>query len=499
MTQHFISREQASDDLLACAAFIAERIPGNDERAEAISAVIPGYLARGEVDLAAELANSVEDPFVRDRLLIAVAEKCAEIGDDEYALQLAEAIDEYGLQSQAREAIAIQKTVKNDFEKAREIAGMVIHPDHVLARIAEKQAENGDLAAASETAGGIDFPASAAMAWLSMASVRIGEGDNEKATEFLECAISHTEEIEHAEERIRILIESGNLFTQATRGDRAISTLDRAKQYAEELDNVHRDSLLASISIGFMQAGSIDLADRALDLVADKTQIANTLVGFSREYWVQGKTEDALEALSEAYEVLRSQHERETRDSNARFALFVAIAAAFAGFEQGERAIEIAAEIADENHSMSALSQIARIMTLHGQIDLARNALEAIQDPASRMFALIGMSDAAKETNSVETALSLLDEAVALLDEVPQTSSRSKGLLAAAHRYFDLEEKDTGTEIAGVYLENASIMKRKGAQAVALAAIEELYQMVGFTVSDADKTVIKSILTERSA
>ena len=40
-------------------------------------AVVPRYLANGDVDLAAELANTVDDPFTRDRLLIHVAEKCA--------------------------------------------------------------------------------------------------------------------------------------------------------------------------------------------------------------------------------------------------------------------------------------------------------------------------------------------------------------------------------------------------------------------------------------
>ena len=497
MTQTFISLGQATDDLLACAAYIAERTLGSDERAKAVSSVVPRYLARGEVDLAAELANAVEDPFVRDRLLIAVAEKCAEIGDDEYALQLAEAIDEYGLQSQAREVIAIQKAAKNEFEKAREIAGMVIHPDLVLSRIAEQQAANGDVTGAAETAENIDFPAASTSAWLGMAAVRVAAGDNEKAAEFIESAIPCAEEIEHREERIRLLIEAGNLFKQINRGDRAISTFDRAKQYAEELDNVHRDALLASISLGFMHSGSIDLADRALDLVADKTQIASALLGFAREYWARDEREDALEALSEAYDVLRSQHERETRDSSARFALFAVIAAQFAGFERGERAIEIAEEIADEKHSISALSQIAQIMTLRGQIDTAKNALNAIGEPANRMITLIGMSDAAKEKGDREAALEYLDKAIALSDEVPQAASRLNGILAAASRYFELGENEHSREIASLYLENVTAIRGKGGQADALAQLSEFFELGGFVIGETDRGYLKSLLEEK--
>ena len=103
MSEHLISPADAASDLLACAAFIAESIQSRDGQAQAMIAVVPQYLAKGDVDTAAELANTVEDPFVRDRLLIAVAEKCAAMDDDEYALQLAEAIEDFGLQSQARE------------------------------------------------------------------------------------------------------------------------------------------------------------------------------------------------------------------------------------------------------------------------------------------------------------------------------------------------------------------------------------------------------------
>src|SRR5690606_15408481 len=109
------------------------------------------YLARGEVDLAAELANSLDDPFMRDRLLIAVAAKCADLDDDEYALQLADAIEEQGLQSQAREMIALQKARKGEIEAARAIASSIFHPDTALAGIAAKQAEMGDTEAATET------------------------------------------------------------------------------------------------------------------------------------------------------------------------------------------------------------------------------------------------------------------------------------------------------------------------------------------------------------
>src|SRR5471030_930500 len=143
MSDRFISRDQAKSDLLSAAAFIAESITSADGHAEAMKAIVPLYLAKGDVDLAAELANGVGEPFSRDRLLIVVAEKCAEIDDDEYALQLIDAIEDHGLQAQAFERIALEKASKGQLDKAREIGGSLVHPDFVYGGIAVKQAEDG--------------------------------------------------------------------------------------------------------------------------------------------------------------------------------------------------------------------------------------------------------------------------------------------------------------------------------------------------------------------
>src|SRR5688572_16298864 len=114
MPDYFISHEKASDDLLACAAFLAERIKSSDGHGEAMNAVVPRYLARGDVDLAAELANAVEEPFSRDKLLIAVAQKCAEIDDVDYAMQLADAVEDHAMRAQAAETVALVRAGKKD-------------------------------------------------------------------------------------------------------------------------------------------------------------------------------------------------------------------------------------------------------------------------------------------------------------------------------------------------------------------------------------------------
>ena len=190
MSEHFISRQEAENDILACAAFLAERIKSRDGHAEAMSAVVPRYLARRNVDLAAQMSDAVDDPYSRDKLLILVAEKCAELDDIEYALQLADAIEDHGLQSQAQERIAIQMAMKGDFPKARDIADSMIHPDFVYAAIAVQQSAGGDEAEAFSTLGAIEFPSAVVSALQGMASANFGDEKRAKAIEYLDKAVT---------------------------------------------------------------------------------------------------------------------------------------------------------------------------------------------------------------------------------------------------------------------------------------------------------------------
>ena len=494
MAEHLISRADAENDILACAAYLAESIKSRDGHAEAMAAIIPLYLEKGNVDLAAELANSVDDPFMRDRLLILVAQKCAGLNDDEYALQLADSVEDYGLQSQVREKIAVQKAEQGCFEKAREISNALDHPDSVYAAIAVKQMADGDVPGANETLKNIAFPGALVSAYSMMAVAGLEAEDHASAAEFLEKASEAAGNTEHDEESIRTYCEIGNLFIEAKRNDRAIETFEKARGLAEELDNIHRDPFLAAVAVGFLHAGSVELADRTLDSITDKTQIATCLLSFSRDSWKREEKSDAFDALEESYAILKSQHERETRDGKAKFRLFTAIAAQFAGFEKGERAIEIAQEIPDETEQVSALSQIAQIMTLQKHDELAQQAMRAIPDDAARVFAFINMSDVHNKNGDKDAALNALNEAAALTETVPQLASRSSAYNEIGKRLNGFNENDKPREIFRNSFEAVTAIRDESSRAVALAEISQVYNTVKFELNEVDKGFLASLI-----
>lgn len=474
MSDLFISKEQAEGDLLAAAAFIGERIKSSDGHAEAMNAVLPLYLEKGEVDLAAELANAVDDPFSRDKLLTLVAEKCAAVDDVEYALQLAESIEDLGIQSQAMERIALICAGKGDIEKASEIANSMAHPDFVYAGIAVNQAASGDESAAKATLSTIGFASAEVSAQMQIASILIQSGRVEAATEWLDAAADSAVDIEHDEERIRAFCDIGNHFVDAKRSDKAVTTFDMARGYAEQIDNTHRDLFLGTCALGFLYAGSTDLADRTLDLVTDKTQMSSALLGFARHFWKKDEKEEALDTLEEAYAILKSQRDTETRDSRTRNRLLMTIGAQFAGFGKTERATEVAHENPDPAEETAALSQISQILIMQHEDDLARQTVGEIEEDSNRLFALIGLADAKLELGEADAAVGLISEAATMADSIPQIATRSSVLNEIAVRFARHGNADDAKALCVENLAAIADIKDASSQAVLLANISSV-------------------------
>lgn len=494
MSEHVITIEEAAVNLLACAARLAENIKSSDGYAEAMKEIVPRYLEKGEVDLAAQLADSIADPFVRDRLLSDVADKCAATGDDEYAFELLESIEDTSSRGEARERIALRVAAAGEFDKACEIADTLDEPSHAFGVVAYHLtvAERRDEAA--RMLARIDYPAAKVAALELIAEHYERENDVERAVETLDEAAAAAEQTDFAEEKIRIFQNIAEHYQKNERRDRAIETFDRAKTAAEKLDNSYRDVFLGNIAGGFLRAGSVELADRTLDTVTDKAQIAACLLGFAREFTRKGETAEAYDALEEAFAILKSQREREIRDSRARFALLTGIAVQFAGVDKPERAIEIAQDISDETEKASALAQIARVTTTLGKDAIARQSLGAIAEDSRRLFALIGVSDEKNKLGKRADALEILNEAAHLAETVPQLSARSQAFNELTKRFGEYGETEKARAVSHENLEVISQIRDETTRAVALAQLSGVYETANFQLTDREKTIISALI-----
>lgn len=496
MAEHLIAIEEAESDLLACAAYVAENIKSADGYAAAMEEIVPRYLQKGAVDLAAELANTVDDPFTRDRLLVRVAEKCAAIDDDEYAFQLVEAIEERSTQDEAREQIAAQKSAKGEFAKAFEIAETLPHADYAYAAVAHRQSAAGDEAGGLKTIEKIESPNARASAFLNLATLHLSKNENAEALPLLDQAAASAAEIELEEEKILALNEIANHYVEAKAGGQAVEIFDKAKTIAETLDNVHRDRFLAAIALGFLHSGSLELADRTLDLVADQVQMATALLGFAREFWTKGENSEAVETLEESYAILKSQKDREVRDSRARFALWAAIAVEFARFEKHERAIEIAQGIPEETSCTTALSQIAQFCVAQGKDESARQAINAIADDSQKMFALLGISDVKNKSGNADDAANYLQEAGMLAETVDRLVARSAAFDELAQRFYAVGDTEKTREMTFSNLETIINIRDESDRAAALAKMSGFYQSNSLELNNPEREMILRIIAK---
>ncbi len=493
MAEHLISFQNAQEDLLSCATYLAETINSADGYANAMSEIVPRYISKGDVDFAAELADSVNDPFVRDRLLTIVIEKCAAIDDDEYAFQLLEAIEDDGTRAVAREKIALQKSAKDETEKALELVENLSHPDDAYADIALHQIAKGEETEAFATLEKIDFPNAKATAFQNIALHYLKNDEFEKASETLEKATDAADTIGYKEEKVRALVDVAAHFVKAGQTEKALETLEKARNLTETIDGVHRDNLFAKVSNAFLHAGSIEAADRTLDLVADKTQMAACLLGFSGEFWKKNEKEEAVETLEEAYAILKSQRDNEIRDSRARFGLLGSAAVQYAKFEKAERAIEIAQDNIDDAAQISALMQIAQICTLQKKDELANAAINAIYEDARRMFALIGVSDAKNQLGEREKAIEILNEAATLNETVPQIASRSEAYGEIAKRFHAYGITEKARKLLTRNLEVISEIRDQSNCSIMLAELAAYFDQENFKLTDAEKEILKTM------
>jgi tetratricopeptide (TPR) repeat protein len=459
-----------------------------------MNAIVPGYLAKGEVDLAAELANAIDDPFGRDRLLIQVAEKSSETDDVEYALQLAEAIEDAGMQVEAMERIAVARVNKGDVASAAEIAGSMIDADNVHAALAVHQSANGNDAAAEAHLANIDFLSAHVSSLMQIAAGKIAAGSAETAVALLDRAREINDEIEHDEEQIRTLCELGSLYIQARRNDKAIAAYDKAKSLADLLTNMHRDRFLVMTALGSLQAGSEELCDRALDLVTDKTHMASALLHIARREWEAGEKDTAVETIEEAYAIIRSQRDIETRDSRAKNQIWASIAVEFAVLGLTDRAIEIAQENADPREQTSALSRIAQVLELNGDATRGREALDAIEEDADRVFALISLADLKENSGAREDSIAFLKEAASQSDSIAQPSGRASALTLMIERFASAGETERATLLGREALGVIGDIKDETSQAVALASLAQVYDDRKLEVGTEEMTVVGEML-----
>ncbi|MCB1023349.1 MAG: hypothetical protein KDB79_03110, partial [Acidobacteria bacterium] len=256
----------------------------------------------------------------------------------------------------------------------------------------------------------------------------------------------------------------------------------------------HKYNFLVNIAVGFLRAGNVDEADGTLDLVLDKAQIADCLVGFSQVFRGEGDSEEALESLEEAFAMLRSQTEREIRNTKVRLQLFGAVAKEFAELGKVERALEIAHENPDSEVKNLTFSQIAQISTIQENNTMANSALNGIEPDPQRIPAIISVSDVLLKLDRKDEARERLNEALEMTREIEQYIFRCELQNQLARRFHEIGDTETSRSVLSDGLESAREIRGGAHRSVALAELSETFAQLEFTLSAEDKEIIGTLV-----
>jgi len=221
--------------------------------------------------------------------------------------------------------------------------------------------------------------------------------------------------------------------------------------------------------------------------------MGSALLGFARDEWSKDKKEDALDTIEEAFAIVNSQREAETRDRRSRNTLLSAISAQFAGFGRTDRAVEIAMLNPDPNEEMTALSQIAQILIIQKDDQQARETIDMIKEDATRLFGLLGLSDAKTKLGEAEAAATLLDDAASLADTVPHLAARSSVLNQIALRWVDHGQMEKARQVTHENLELITHIRDESSRAVELANLSSVRERSNLDLTEDEKAVLEKL------
>jgi hypothetical protein len=143
---------------------------------------------------------------------------------------------------------------------------------------------------------------------------------------------------------------------------------------------------------------------------------------------------------------------------------------------------------------MAALSQIAQILILQKQDQLARDTVNLITEDANRLFALLGIAEAKQKLGEADAALALIEDAAALAETVPQLGVRSSVLNEIALRLIDLGQMDKARDISHQNLELILQIKDESSRAVELANLSSVRAMLDFDLTDEERSLVDRLI-----
>lgn len=304
--------ENVTTDLLACATAVAEFTDG-DEYSDLMEIISNRQAEKGELDVAIQSAESIPDPYLKDRAMGSIAIKALEQGDSNLALDLIDTVEDPMLRETYIEQIAVKAATDDKFDEAIQLADGLGDPSPVLSNIASVYAKKGQLDAALDLTRSIDTVGVRVNTLNHIASHLVKQGDSEAAQQLIQEGADEIDDVEFPEDQIHALVgmavvldqlgERGNGFDKLVEAYKICRTLDGS----DPSSMLAKDETLIEIVGAFGELKFFEKADQILEEVDGPFQFAQAGIRLAHSYFRDEKPAEAEDLLAQATEICKEE------------------------------------------------------------------------------------------------------------------------------------------------------------------------------------------------
>jgi tetratricopeptide (TPR) repeat protein len=486
--------EPELEDALAAALRVAGTVKNAESYDELAADISRRYADREDYERAVEIADTLNDPYTRDRTLAEIAVKCAAAGQEDAAFELLESLEDFSHQATGTSQIAIAHANAGEFDRAVEIADGMEDNAATLAEIASQCASKGEYERALEIVERLDFPLYAALALTRIAESYIKAGRVDEAVELLSQALNEASAIDAGDEKATTLSEIALKFADAGQAEQATVILSQAMAVAEKSEEIYKDTALSQIAASHSRLKQYDTAVKVTEKIDDVYQVTATLVSLAViEHQEDGRQTEALQLLSDAYDLLREDVPETQREETQHNNLLALLAMRYADFGEAEQAIKAAGSIGAQDEKFQALTAVATRQAQSGKYNEALASARGIDEESHRASALLGISRAMIAADAKQQGVEVLSETVAASRKLARVSDRVHILTEAAVAYAEAGQQEQVAQLIQQALLDTKAVAGEYQKTSALLSISDACDNVSYELSAEDTEILWEI------
>lgn len=438
----------ANEDLLASALAVAETIEG-EERSELLETIAVEYCRRGNLETAIQLADTIDDPYLRDRTIGTLASLSFDPQAPDTANELLDSIEDPSLSVIAIEQTTVRLAERGEFEEAVRLTDQLGDPADALGNIAVRYAQKGFFEEAIEVAQMIQPAHNRTATFGQLATESTEKGRNDEALELLGEASEAVEAIDFPEDQVYGLVGIASAYEKVGDPESAEARLTDAHELSGDIESSAgvgitatsgRDQALSQIVGGFASLKLFDKADSVLEEIEDPFQFSLASMQLAEAYHKDGRQGPARELLDQAVEITREPELTGERGLSVREQVLSMLSYRYALCGYFDDSLQLAGSITSMDQKTGLLIDIARLAVTESR-EVSRIA--ALLPDSTRVTTFwLAISDAFWQANQPEQAERAIAKAQADAEKIENRYEQSLALTRISSRLNGWEQTE---------------------------------------------------------